>query len=139
MDKEARVKLKDEKKRVATARAKLRKALEKEPKVRVKFQNIEFPKASLSFNFEGVKRYVLLDGQKYDLPVSVINHLNSLAIPIYKMYEADEVAKGFNPEPVDPNERITGSINRFSLIPVDIGTMIAPTDANQPPAAGKAA
>jgi hypothetical protein len=96
-------------------------AFEQEEKARVRFQNLESPGVPLEFNFQSLKNYTLLDGMEYDLPVSVIDHLNNdCKVPIYKMYDPDEVQKGFNPEPVDPNTRIIGYKNRFSLIPISI-------------------
>ncbi len=54
--------------------------IEKEEKVRVKFINNETPGVPLEFTYEGI-RYNLVPGQEYDLPYSVVNHLNSLAVP----------------------------------------------------------
>lgn len=108
-----------------------------DPVVRVRFQNIEDPPAAgkpsppLSFVFG---RYVfkesrseedgpdtaLRHGKEYDLPLSVVNHLNSLKVPVY----------GHTP---DPNTKalmsiITGYNNRFSCVPVNMGEF-KPTDS----------
>lgn len=120
VDKEEKAKLAKEKARVNKAMAERLKNLESEEKMRVRFQNIEFPGASLQFNFQSVKTYQLFDGKEYDLPLSVIDHLNSLAVPVYKMYDPEEEKTHFNPEPKDPSERIVGVRNRFSIIPVSV-------------------
>lgn len=54
--------------------------IEKEEKVRVKFINNESPGIPLEFTYEGI-RYKLDPGLEYELPYSVVNHLNSLAVP----------------------------------------------------------
>lgn len=121
MDKEDRRKLADEKKRHRSARAKLVKALENDTKVLVTFMNledVEGEKAPLSFNFQGVRDYVLYHDQRYELPQMVVDHLMGCKTPMYKMYEPEEVQAAFRPDPIDPNKRIAGYKNRFALVPV---------------------
>ena len=77
--------------------------------VRVKFINNEDPKQILQCTING-EYYELRNGQEYDLPIDVINHLNSVAIPIYE-YVKDEEAGQMVSEKV-------GERNRFSCVPV---------------------
>lgn len=107
-----------------------------DPVVRVRFQNIEDPPGAgkpsppLSFVFG---RYVfkesrseedgpdtaLRHGQEYNLPLSVVNHLNSLKTPVYG-HTIDPVTKALM-------SIITGHNNRFSCVPVNMGDFV-PTD-----------
>jgi hypothetical protein len=77
-----------------------------EEKMKVKFTFVESPKCHMSFNYEGFDAK-LQDGRVYELPVSVIKHLNTRTQPIY--------------EPVDEEGqvcKIVGQKQRFALIPV---------------------
>lgn len=52
------------------------------PKVRGIFRNIEYPNTGFSFSFRGgwkgpVKNYTLFDGQEYEIPKEVADHLNN--------------------------------------------------------------
>jgi len=124
-DKEARKKLLEERKRIEAHKAKLLKDLEKEPLVRVRFSNKEMPGVDIQFSFQGVKRYHLFDGMVYDLPRSVVNHLNNnCKVPIYKMYTAEELNSTFRGSPIDPSKRIVGYENRFVCIPENIEDLI---------------
>lgn len=101
-----------------------------DPTIKVRFQNLEDPPVPgrpsppLSFVYG---RYVfresrseesgpdtaLRHGQEYNLPLSVINHLNSLKVPEYG-------------HQIDPNTKavmsvVTGHRNRFSCVPIDMG------------------
>ena len=81
----------------------------KERTVKVEFKNLEFKGADLSFDYEGV-HYDLVDSENYNLPVSVVNHLNSLHV---KEPQSEEGPNG---------ERAVKVIkrNRFSCIPVEL-------------------
>jgi hypothetical protein len=84
-----------------------RKKFDFGPKVHVKFQNIENPKAGIDFNFEG-RKFSLQDGEELDLPQAVVDHLNSLQVP--------------NPHfEIDPKtgqgRSVTTYNNRFAVIP----------------------
>ena len=58
-----------------------------EDRLRIRFSNLETPGARLDFTLQG-NRYHLEDGKEYDLPISVIEHLNGLRIPD-PQYEED--------------------------------------------------
>ena len=82
-----------------------------DPLVEVTFTNVEFPGADLAFTYERHK-YHLFHGQKYKLPISVIEHLNNLQVPEDK-YDIDPSTK-----------QVTGISkglrNRFSCVPIDL-------------------
>lgn len=102
-----------------------------DPTVKVRFLNVEDPPVPgrpsppLSFAFG---RYVfkesrseddgqdtaLRHGNEYLLPVSVVNHLNSLKVPV-KENIIDPVTKALK-------TIVTGHSNRFSCVPVDMGS-----------------
>ena len=67
----------------------IREAILNEEKITVQFNNNEFPGQSLTFNYEGIN-YFLESGKRYDLPISVVDHLNSIMIPD-PHYEQDPV------------------------------------------------
>ena len=62
--------------------------------------------AALTFNYEGFEA-VLLDGREYDLPKSVMKHLNTRVQPIYEPVAEEGQAC-----------RVVGERNRFACIPV---------------------
>ena len=125
-----------EKKMLQAERARLVKARAKRDKneatLRVRFQNIEDPPApgrpspALSFTFEGLvykesrtegePDTALRHGEEYDLPLSVINHLNSVRMPVYSQREKRDPVTGA----MKIINYISGYRNRFSLVPVDI-------------------
>jgi hypothetical protein len=100
-----------------------------DPTVRVRFTNLEDPSQPgkpsppLSFVFG---RYIfresrrpedgpdtaLRDGQVYNLPASVVEHLNNIQIPVYQL-TSDPITKA-------PKTIISGHRNRFSCTPVDM-------------------
>lgn len=100
-----------------------------DPIVRVRFQNIEDPPAPgrpsppLSFTFEnyifkesrqeGEPDTALRHGLEYDLPLSVVNHLNDLKIPVYGNV-IDPITKALKTV-------TSGYQNRFSCVPVNMG------------------
>jgi len=55
-------------------------ATEEEAKIKVKFQNLEMPGVRLDFTLQGVG-YGLEHNTEYELPVSVVEHLNALQVP----------------------------------------------------------
>lgn len=76
--------------------------------IEVKFNNNESPETDVEFYFDG-RWYRLLDGATYELPVSVVDHLNGLAVPVYSDVW-DDKKKGYV-------SKITGSSNRFTCHP----------------------
>ena len=141
MDAAEKKKHQAERKKVRAAQKADREALRREQRIRVRFQNIEMPGVTLQFTFRG-EQFELADGHVYDLPMSVVNHLNSLTTPVYKMYDTSEVANKFRPTPADPSERIAGAVNRFSVIPLSMGLPEEPTPkarGNSKESAGAAA
>ena len=84
-------------------------------KLKVRFSHIEFPKSELHFTYRGVG-YKLEDQEEITLPIEVIEHLNSLAVPERK-YEEDSVTGQIKPGPVVMR-------HRFSCIPVNIGQFV---------------
>ncbi len=86
MDKEEKARVRGEQERIAAAQAKQDK--EPDPMVYVQFRNEEDPPSEghpsppISFTYNR-KRYTLAHGQELDLPQSVVNHLNQLAVPLY--------------------------------------------------------
>lgn len=123
MNAEERKKLAAEKKRLRAYQANVIKDLDSDDTVRVQFQNLEgldAEKVPLEFNYQGVKNFVLLHNGIYDLPVCVVTHLRRRCqTPIYKQYDEIEVAGSHRPEPIDPEQRISGYRARFALIPVE--------------------
>jgi hypothetical protein len=98
-----------------------------DPTMKIRFQNIEDPPSpgrpspALSFVY-GRYRYkesrsdeepdtALRHGETYDLPVSVIDHLNSLSVPVYGHIQ-DPVTKALKTV-------VMGVRNRFSCTPVE--------------------
>lgn len=120
MEKSDRKRMKTERGRIKKHKAEVLEKLEAETKVRVRFVNAEFDGADLTFNYEGVKDYRLVHNGIYDLPPTIINHLNGLGYPRYKMYESDEVEKGLVLDPAEPETRIVGRTQRFNVIPTNI-------------------
>lgn len=130
-----------QKENVRKAKRLAAKALRDAPVIRCRFQHIEMPGVDLDFSFQGIQNYHLVDGQVYDLPQPVVEHLNSLTVPVYKQYTDDEVRNTYRAEPADPSERIQGRRNRFSLIPLSIAPgppqPMGADDGKQPAAAAK--
>jgi hypothetical protein len=123
----------NEKKRVQEERARILKNRVAEskvvdPTVKVTFQNIEDPPSAsrpsppLSFTYgryifkesreEGEPDTALRDGHTYDLPMSVVQHLNSLKVPVYG-HEVDPVTKALKTV-------IRGYQRRFSCVPAEL-------------------
>lgn len=96
MDKDERSRFKAEKAQHAKSVAAKMREIEKEDTVRVRFYNNEDPPTKdkpspeLEFSKEGI-RYNVYHGKEYDLPISVIEHLNNLKIPIYGWSDPDPV------------------------------------------------
>ena len=80
----------------------------KEKTMKVRFTNIEFPSADVSFTYNNQKHH-LFDGEKYDLPVDTVKHLNDLRIPESR-WETDP----------DSGQVVSKSVlrNRFVCVPV---------------------
>lgn len=83
-------------------------------KIKVRFTHLEFPKAALQFTYRGIG-YHMEDNQEISLPVEVIEHLNSLAVPERK-YEEDIATGQMKPGPITLR-------HRFSCIPIDLGAL----------------
>lgn len=87
-------------------RVKSQKPFAEEEKMKVKFIHSESPKRTLTFDYEGFDA-ALTDGRIYDLPISIVKHLNSRVQPIYEpCQEEGQVC------------RKVGERNRFACIPV---------------------
>jgi len=87
-------------------RVKSHKPFAEEDKMKVKFTFPESPGCALTFDYEGFDAE-LRDGRVYDLPMSVVKHLNSRVQPIYEpVAEEGQVC------------RKVGERNRFACIPV---------------------
>jgi len=84
-------------------------------KLKVRFSHIEFPKSELHFTYRGVG-YKLEDQQEISLPLEVIEHLNSLAVP-ERAYKEDPMTGQLKVGPVTLR-------HRFSCIPTNIGQFI---------------
>lgn len=80
-------------------------------KLLVRFTHLEFPKAELTFTYRGV-RYAFKPNQEISLPLEVIEHLNSLAIP-ESSYEVDQSTGQIH-------KTETTLRHRFSLVPVNL-------------------
>jgi len=119
--------LSSERKRIIKHRVESSKLVD--PMVEVRFQNIEDPgsagKPSPPLNFvyenyvfkesrrEGEPDTALRHGHTYKLPLSVVEHLNSLKVPVYA-------------HTIDPKTKALMSVeaghnNRFSCVPVNMG------------------
>lgn len=86
--------------------------LEKDRMVKVRFQNTENPRGDLPFTYEG-KGYHLYDGEVYDLPKSVVNHLNNLTYPI-KKWDRE------HPDDEQAVLKEIGQTHRFNCIAIEI-------------------
>jgi len=82
-------------------------------RIRVKFTNIESPGVDVNFNYQGFE-YWLHDGEEYNLPTYVVDHLNRLATPKYESV--------INKSGV-PEHKMVGSFNRFSVVPLNMGEL----------------
>jgi len=122
----------NEKNRIAEERSRIIKAKIKDsmvidPVVRVRFQNIEDPPSpgrpspplNFTFNQHVYKESrradepdtALRHGEVYDLPLSVINHLNSLSVPVYSN-TTDPVTRSIT-------SIVVGYTNRFACVSID--------------------
>lgn len=84
-------------------------------KLLIRFTHLEFPKAALQFTYRGV-RYSLEDNKEISLPLEVIEHLNSLAIPEGK-YEVDLITGQIH-------KTDTVLRHRFSCVPVNLHSIL---------------
>lgn len=78
--------------------------------IRAKFVNNETPGVPIKFNFQGRNFGQFEDGEEYHIPIKVMNHLNSLAVPTMRI-TPDPETKQLVSSPV-------GKRNRFSVLPV---------------------
>jgi hypothetical protein len=103
------------------------------PIYQVKVQNVETPGAPIEFTIgpktmqsypEGVC-ISMADGGAYDLPVDIVEHLNSLATPIMAwVYLRGEETDAMSGEPKEGwVSRRVGSKNRFAVTPVHLGPL----------------
>ena len=113
MDREAKKKLDSEKKRIRAEAERVKAKVQAETKLKCTFVNLETKGANLEFVFEG-NRYRLDDGQEYDLPISVIEHLNSLKVPVMK-YKIDPTTGMLKPE-----TEVKQMLQRFSVTPISL-------------------
>ena len=90
-----------------------------EDRVKVKFTCIDDPKGTYDMIYPAITggtKYRLVSGLQYDLPVSMIDHLNSLEVPDPQI-EEDPVSRQIRPV-LDP---VTGKCpmkSRFAVIPL---------------------
>ena len=80
-------------------------------KLLIRFTHTEFPKASLQFTYRGIT-YEMKDQEEIMLPLEVVEHLNSLAVPESK-YEEDPTTGQLKQGPVTLR-------HRFSCIPLNL-------------------
>lgn len=94
--------------------------------LQVRFTNNESPKADIDFTLQDPlkdekpstwRRWHLLDGETYKLPLHVIEHLNGLKVPESK-YDID-------PSTGQLTHISTTMRHRFSCIPVNLGQIMA--------------
>jgi len=105
-------KYEEQRARIMKKRQELAKKLAREKKVKVIFQNLEEP-VDVEFTYQGVKTFYLKHGEVIELPTSVLKHLMSLKVPVYR-YETD--AKTGQLKPVT---KVAEWRNRFAFVPVD--------------------
>lgn len=91
------------------------KATKDDPAVKCKFVNVESPGADVQFTYEK-GRYHLYHNQICELPLSVMEHLNSLTVPD-SHFEID-------PESQQVKGVVHGVKNRFAVMPVDLGAQL---------------
>lgn len=88
----------------------------KDTTVKVKFQNLDNPGADEAFtldaNAKPPYRFHLFDGETYELPIGVINHLNSLVIPTFPKRIIDPETGALRTEKAFKN--------KFACIPVKL-------------------
>lgn len=84
-------------------------------KLLIRFTHLEFPKSELHFTYRGVQ-YELQDSQEISLPLEVIEHLNSLAVP-ESTYEVEALTGQFH-------KTDTVLRHRFSCIPVNLASIM---------------
>jgi hypothetical protein len=133
----------EEKKKVMDERARQKANLAKsmkevvDPEIKVRFQNIEDPPTPgrpsppFSFTFQTPKGLILTfkesrsaevndtalrHGEVYTLPLSVVNHINSLKTPVY----AQERRIDNNTGAILIINKIVSHRNRFSCVPEDM-------------------
>jgi len=107
-----RKKYEEQRARIMKKRPELAKKLGKEKKAKVIFQNQEDP-VDVEFTYEGVKTFQLKHGEVVELPTSVLKHLMSLKVPVYR-YETDPKTGQLKPV-----TKVTEWRNRFAFVPVD--------------------
>lgn len=132
MNNEEKSRIVEEKKRRDAKKTAMSKT--KDPLTSVTFQNLEDPPAPgkpsppLEFSFmrPNGQRYVaaisreeekpdtaLRNGGQYKIPMSVVEHLNSLKVPEYENIK--------DPHTGAINTRVSGYRNRFACLPADMG------------------
>jgi hypothetical protein len=109
----------DETGRLRKAHSALLNKVAAEIPVKVKFTCIDDPKGTYDMIYPAVPggtKYRLVSGLQYDLPVSMIDHLNSLEVPDPQI-EEDPITRQIRPV-LDP---VTGKApmrSRFAVIPL---------------------
>lgn len=118
MEKEERARFVAEKERRDKAVSEYKKEIAKEDTVKIRFTNHEDPTTKdkesplVKFNFNGIF-YEVQDGKEYELPISVIEHLNSLAHPVYGWSDPDPVTG-------ERKSAVRGNFHRFTCTPVNM-------------------
>lgn len=100
--------------RTSTERARIKAYQEKvaaklEKKVMAKFQNLETPKANVEFTYEG-HTYNFDDGKEYEMPVTIMNHLNRLTVTEKELIVDPLTGQG--------KHQTKSTRNRFAVYPV---------------------
>jgi hypothetical protein len=84
---------------------------DKVQKVKVSFRLGQGEGNPLEFTYQG-KGYVLYDGTEVSLPVDVVDHLNSLKYPEYKLDKDDATGQMVS--------KLVGYKHRFFCVPLDM-------------------
>lgn len=146
MDNEDKKRIQDEKARIKARRAEGSKVVD--PLIKVEFQNIEdpptpgSPSPPFEFTFqlpsnqiisfrvsrsEEIQDTALRHGETYELPLSVVNHLNEVRSPVY--------GQKIIPDPVTGAQKIINYIvtyrKRFACVPIDMGSVPTVKDAKK--------
>lgn len=119
------------------------------PVFRVRVSNVESPGHPIEFtigpktmkSIPSGEKFHLIDGGIYDLPVDVVQHLNSCAVPKMEwVYSTEPDIRTGEPRMGIVSQRV-GQLNRFSVMPSGWGSFASPPAHNDqvhtaPPAQG---
>lgn len=114
MDRQEKKKLESEKKRIRAYQEKVKEKVENSPKLKCTFVNLESKGVDLDFTYEGLYKYRLVDGWEHVLPLCIIEHLNSLKVPVMK-YKTDPASGQ-----LVPDTEVKQMLQRFSVTPTNL-------------------